>query len=322
MCVIAFKPKDVEPMSKETLEECFRCNSDGAGYSYWDKENKIWAINKGFMTFPSFWKAFKKEKFSKDDTFMAHFRIATSGNKDGGNTHPFPVCDNFNTMRKKENTAEDIAYHNGVVGGGGKIASDTMERIKECILPMHHHIGDGKYEKIMDMVCQASSNRWLITKGDDIYMYGNWEEHEGVFYSNNSYKIINYTTNTVNHVKGNWRDPKWPYNVYEKEHWDVYKKRKEAEKKTAKEEAKKDNKEKKNESKSMYDKYKERRAKREEEEKNKPELRKKDTPKKCPACEKKNVTKSYYYLGQREHSCSHCGAVFNDDLDIKLFEIE
>jgi len=325
-----YKPENVEQIEYDILEECFRCNSDGAGYSYWDEKEKIWNIIKGFMDFDDFWKSFEANEFTKESIWMAHFRIATSGNTDGGNTHPFVVCDNFNTMRKKLNKAEDIAYHNGVVGKGSKVASDTMEHIKECILPMHLLIEEPEYKKCMELVCEQSSNRWLITKGKDIYTYGNWEEDKGIFYSNTSYRIpvynkkaknaiVKVTKNNCSVLNDDTGIGKWPYNIYDKRNWEERNKEWADRRKKRKEIAAKANKKIEDDKKKdeLYNKYiKDGKAKTVKEAK---DLYK---PSCCPGCKKKNaISYTYWYLGKREHVCHHCGAVFNDDLEIKFFEM-
>ena len=76
MCVIAYKPRNVE-VDMEVLKNCWDKNSDGAGLMF--AENGKLKIAKGFMKWRSFRRYIKKRgmKTFTDLPVAFHFRIAT-----------------------------------------------------------------------------------------------------------------------------------------------------------------------------------------------------------------------------------------------------
>jgi glutamine phosphoribosylpyrophosphate amidotransferase len=79
MCIIVYKPKGIEMPDKDTLKECWNCNSDGAGFAVSDGE-KI-TVHKGYMKFKKLYRALHLIDLKDYDTII-HFRIGTSGLKD------------------------------------------------------------------------------------------------------------------------------------------------------------------------------------------------------------------------------------------------
>ena len=218
MCVAVYKPIGVELPTKEELYNCYLRNQDGAGFAFY-RNGKI-NIKKGYMDFKSFYNDFCNENFSKNENVFIHFRIATHGLVDGGNTHPFPITDDFNKMRNTE-----ISYngkcliHNGVFHYGdaliksySKIISDTMLFSKLLFDELNNHNGlfDKKIETLgleesvtRGIIENNSDNLALIKKinselgyskiaimneDGSVNHFGNWINHNGVYYSNSSYE--------------------------------------------------------------------------------------------------------------------------------------
>lgn len=193
MCIIAMHPWDAKKnITLDTLQTCFNRNGDGAGIAYYDKEKNEWVVNKGFMTWKEFKKAFKKLKFKKEDTWIAHFRIGTSGLKDAGNTHPFPAVDSYEKMRKTSFRTKKLVFHNGVIGQGDGDYSDTMVAVSKKIEPMVKHIWkNDKMNTILQDILAIERNRWLICSGPNMQMYGRWvKDADGNCYSNEGYKPV------------------------------------------------------------------------------------------------------------------------------------
>lgn len=203
MCIIAISEEGVKPLTEEILKTCFENNSDGAGFTWWDGWN--WQVRKGFMKWKKFKKAYNAMHFEADTLVMCHFRIGTSGNKDGGNCHPFPVCQDYNKMRKKSFQTSQIVIHNGVIGSGEGIASDTMKHIKKYIAPLTRYSEDKDLEIILRESLKTTSCRWVITNGPIYNLYGEWHDHdEGWKFSNTSYKPRVTTTTTTYHNNTNY----------------------------------------------------------------------------------------------------------------------
>lgn len=87
MCIAIVKPAG-KWVSKEHLRNSFEGNPHGAGYA-WHDGVKV-QIRKGFFTWRSFWRAYKRD-VSANVAAFAHFRIATRGTKNEANCHPFQM---------------------------------------------------------------------------------------------------------------------------------------------------------------------------------------------------------------------------------------
>lgn len=117
MCVICIKEKGLELPDKNILARCFEYNRDGAGIMY---DMNGWVrIEKGFMSFNDLWKRICEldEVIGlRNHAVVMHFRYATSGSKDPGNCHPYPISDKTERLRKTVTKCRHAAFcHNGVI---------------------------------------------------------------------------------------------------------------------------------------------------------------------------------------------------------------
>lgn len=194
MCIIAYKPAGVNPIKKRTYKECWRVNSDGAGFAYWDFKKQVWCVEKGFMSWKSFWSAFNTHQFEKKDIVAVHFRIGTSGNKDGGNTHPFDLNQrDFDGMRITKYETDKVLFHNGVIRHTGEgIASDTMVWVRDYVAPLINlALEDEKVMRIMEETMRTTANRWLLLTKNKVLQFGTWHlDFGGAKFSNKSYVIL------------------------------------------------------------------------------------------------------------------------------------
>ena len=101
MCVILVKKKGIELPTKKVLKCCWERNPDGAGFMFNDYDKVV--IMKGFMTFEEFYLRLQTANefyHLKEKGLVIHFRIATSGLKDKGNCHPYPISnDNLDLLQ-------------------------------------------------------------------------------------------------------------------------------------------------------------------------------------------------------------------------------
>ena len=188
MCIAILSENGVELPNKETLKLCFTNNPDGAGYAVL-LSTKEWECKKGFMSWKSFWKSFRKENYTKEDTVVIHFRIGTSGKqKHPDCTHPFPITDNEEDLILHNFKCNNITMHNGTCGRGEGTLSDTMVAIINYIEPLMPYIENDKIINIIQK-CIGSTSRWFIAKQDSYWMIGDWEEEKetGIWYSNKGY---------------------------------------------------------------------------------------------------------------------------------------
>ncbi|MBK8943676.1 MAG: hypothetical protein IPM32_00255 [Ignavibacteriae bacterium] len=178
MCIIILNTK--EHLTKELLNECWQTNSDGAGMMYAiDGKINIFKELKNFNTFYEYYSTLRKE--FKKTKIALHFRIATSGNIDIYNIHPFNVNENLAFMhngiinillQKKSKISDTIAFNQKILKqlpqnflnnhALVELISRYVERSK--LLFMNNH---GKY--------------WIINEH-----LGHWDK-KGNWYSNYSY---------------------------------------------------------------------------------------------------------------------------------------
>lgn len=125
MCIAIYKPAG-SIISKETLQQCFNANPDGAGFLY-GTGTKV-KIRKGFFDFPSFYQAYRVHE---NKALLIHFRIKTHGAVEVSNCHPFYVTDEVGFI------------HNGVISKHGSNAnkSDTRDFNEKVLRPMLKSFG-------------------------------------------------------------------------------------------------------------------------------------------------------------------------------------
>ena len=238
MCVIIVKEKNGSLPKKESLENCFNTNGDGAGFMYVE-DGKV-VIDKGYMNFKSFYKHYKKlcNKFDNFEgkNLVMHMRISTAGGVQRENTHPFPLTDNLMQMKKTYLRSDVGVVHNGIISAAKptktqeeNAINDTMIFIKEYLKPIY----DNWHEcftntAFMQGVSILSGSKFaILDSNDNLYIVGDFTRYEDSLYSNSSYMTY----------KNYYRDYNYDYGFYE-DYWKDYLKNKE---KKAKKEKEKEN---------------------------------------------------------------------------------
>ena len=195
MCIAIVSDSGVGYPKKTVLKRCFKNNPDGAGYAVYLEDSKEWHIKKGFTTWKGFWKAFNRERFTKEQYVVIHFRVGTSGKMMEDKkchpdcTHPFPASEVEEDLMAHDIKTKGIFVHNGVVGPGKGDLSDTMVAIKEygaALLP--YASNDESIVRIMSEHLKTEKCRWFVADGDQGWLLGDWhEEEDGLYYSNKGY---------------------------------------------------------------------------------------------------------------------------------------
>lgn len=207
MCIIVAKERGQKLPSKNILKTCFERNNDGAGLMY-VQDNKV-VIDKGYMTFKSFYKRIKKlqKRFNSDLTDKAlvfHFRIGTSGENDKATTHPFPISSNSDDLRKTYFKTDLGMAHNGIISNYvyGDNLSDTQNFVKDFVSVLKEL--NKKFflnESVMKLLeREANSKLCFLDNKENIYYIGNFIEENGIKYSNYTYKEMKTTYSTY----GSW----------------------------------------------------------------------------------------------------------------------
>lgn len=187
MCIIVIKKEGKLP-SKKILETCFENNPDGAGFMY--VRNKKIIIKKGFMNFETLDKALSAENFTKKDTIVYHFRIATSGDTTEKQCHPFPVSSKVADI-EAGNIACDIGFaHNGILQHKPEgTLSDSMIFVRDILSNkdiMPHLFSDNVIFKLIEQASIGSKLAFLSPY--KIRYTGTWIAKDNLLFSNNGYE--------------------------------------------------------------------------------------------------------------------------------------
>lgn len=193
MCIIAAKPAGAKMPSRDTIRTMWAGNPDGAGVMY-AQDGKV-RIDKGFMALSDLEAHLDKLERSLDLTatgVVLHFRITTHGGTCPENCHPFPLTDSLARLRMTHTSTTVGIAHNGVIPitPRDQKTSDTMEYIASQLAPLGRALpGFWKNPDAMTMIQNAIHSRMVFLTGDgELYMTGDFVEHDGVFYSNRSFE--------------------------------------------------------------------------------------------------------------------------------------
>lgn len=186
MCIIVYAKPGVSLPGYETLNRCWVKNDDGAGILEMHQAHCV--IRKGFMNFRDLWNSLwaRRTRYAKISVAI-HFRLGTSGGKTNAQTHPFPLTDDWEKMKKNYFVTDRAVMHNGIVGTGKDGHSDTMIFARNIL----NRMGDGLVQKSTLKTIEelTSGSKFLIYYKGMVYLTGDWEsDKDGVWYSNGGYK--------------------------------------------------------------------------------------------------------------------------------------
>ena len=200
MCIAIASPAGVTPPSLETLHTCWTNNSDGAGFAF--PVGTGVKIMKGFMSWNDFkdaWTDFVSRYDATANSVLLHFRIATHGSRGKDMTHPFPIQYDDGALKKIEYVSDYAVIHNGIVSCVNQYRnqtglSDTATFCKEY-LTKFQKFGENwlHYDSLMELIYKMIDSKMAIMdKTGFIAMTTGFEESEGNFFSNTSYKENRY----------------------------------------------------------------------------------------------------------------------------------
>lgn len=191
MCVILVKERGIELPTKDVLESCWKRNPDGAGFMFNDC-NKV-VIMKGFMTFEEFYLRLQTANefyHLKEKGLVIHFRIATSGLKDEGNCHPYPITNDNLDLRKSFIVTDLGIAHNGIIrnyNGKDKVLNDTQLFIKNDLFELNSldkkFYKNSIFQSMIERLIDGSRLVFLNEKGEIIKL-GNWFQDGNYYFSN------------------------------------------------------------------------------------------------------------------------------------------
>jgi len=192
MCLIAVKEHHKELPKDEFLIEANSRNPDGIGIAYWKPGKNEVYIKKDFKTIKVFLE-WLKENIKLEDICIIHFRMATHGLKDEGNRHPFPITKNKELLRKVEQVCQMAVAHNGVLRDYGqhKKFSDTQKFVMDILAEesIKNNLRDRAVMKLVNNFIDGDKLA-ILDKDGMLYYFGDYNEFEGIKYSNYSYKKL------------------------------------------------------------------------------------------------------------------------------------
>lgn len=192
MCVILCKPGGVKMPTEKIIETCWTNNPHGAGLA-WPVADGV-KIDKGYMTLKDLKKRLHELKNEIDLTrtpLLMHFRITTHGGTKPENCHPFPISDSVKLLQKPVVLTSCAVAHNGIIDIKTEPnISDTMQYIisqLSYIKRLHGKFYDNKYA--MQLIANAIRSKMAFLPPDGKFrLIGDFEEKDGIFYSNSSYE--------------------------------------------------------------------------------------------------------------------------------------
>lgn len=199
MCIIAICKSGVPFPTKDTIENMWFSNPDGAGIMYTDGSGKV-IIDKGYMTLEEFEAridGLKKEIDVTAESVVLHFRIGTAGGNTPENTHPFPISKKVDMLQSLYVQSDIGVAHNGVIHIDRPIKSisDTMEYIRSKLSYLYHRQKKFyKSEKCMaEIKAEITSKMAFLLPDRSVYTIGDFiTEKDGMVYSNTSYEESRY----------------------------------------------------------------------------------------------------------------------------------
>ena len=185
ICVIIYKPENIT-IEKDTLKSCWNTNPDGAGFSV--SLGKETLFKKGFMTFKSFWREYKK--YNKEDyKVVIHFRITSKGISNKEQTHPYKKSkpDILSGTTKKP-----LYFMNGTINNL-KLESglnDTATFIRK------YKDGIKATQQGAEIIAMATGCKWIIVTPENIFLGGEFINIDGCYYSNENH-LFNFGYNNI-----------------------------------------------------------------------------------------------------------------------------
>ena len=198
MCIIVYKPANIDFPELETLLDCWTSNPDGAGLMVATGDAVV--IRKGFMTWRAFADGLEATRLEYGDAaaYALHFRIATHGEVSPECCHPFSLTNDLEVMRQPNQRAAVGVAHNGVILGRktDKRTSDTMDYVAHLVYPLSRAVGPDFIRSkdaadVLTDTCEGSRLCILAADGT-ARLVGSWHVEDGVFYSNTHYKIASW----------------------------------------------------------------------------------------------------------------------------------
>jgi len=177
MCVIVYKPKDVT-IDRETLHDCYLSNPDGIGYMHYPNGDRRVRIHKGMDI-----ESLITELDEIDGEAVIHFRLATHGEVDEANCHPYPVTHDESILGADDVTVRAAIAHNGIIRKWAD-QKDKWSDTARFVYRYLAHIPRNKRHKALKKHAKNDGQKFALMNAKGVRMYGDWEQVDDVWFSN------------------------------------------------------------------------------------------------------------------------------------------
>lgn len=206
MCIIVYKPANIQLPDYNTLANCFDSNPDGAGLMYRDNNSNQIIIQKGFMSFNSLYTAIQSLQNEIDITaadIILHFRYATQGSISPCNCHPFPITKKTKDLKELKTSSKIAMVHNGVINfctdyqnknKKTAVLSDTQIFIRDYLSKMNNSTLFNS--AVLQLIEESTNSKFIFMDAKHIELIGDFIEDRGIYYSNSTYKNSRWSSNS------------------------------------------------------------------------------------------------------------------------------
>lgn len=220
MCLITVAPKGTDKYSElliEGIREAAKTNTDGIGYAFKRASTRKVFISKGFTDIEKVILKLKKHRLKQEDELIIHQRIGNKGAKNTDMCHPFVLSKDKETILTNHQFVNlPVMAHNGTFHSHSQynsMYSDTFWFVQEFMCNKFV-IGMLKedlefFKKTFDAKLGVNRLAFLFPGEDTpVVTVGKWNEVEGLFFSNESYKANVRNTGGHNQYweNGRWND--------------------------------------------------------------------------------------------------------------------
>lgn len=200
MCIAIYKLSGIELPSKERLQNCFRANPDGCGFSYAYKGTVY--TYKGFFNFDKFYDKLiecDKRYNLKNCGMLLHYRIATHAGINAENCHPFALTSKDSKLTATFTKSKFAIIHNGICSctsaeSKKEPLSDTARFVRDYLSKIATYEDWFHNPHTIKLVEQLIGSKMAIlsAEGEIIATSGFHKADDGNYYSNYSYKESSY----------------------------------------------------------------------------------------------------------------------------------
>lgn len=218
MCVIVVKPIG-EKIEFDNINKCYQANPDLCGIAIRDPKTNHVEIHRG-LELHELYQCLPLDLESVEVVF--HFRIATSGNVNIINSHPFPVIKRAAQSKThldiKHINASSAITHNGIILTKAEAAEHNQHLSDTALLARALATMPTKSRLVILEMLAGYSNKFTYTDSKGTTLFGKFHEVDGCYYSNLNWK---YQTKVYTYQADDKADDK-DYNHWKEFDWNTY----------------------------------------------------------------------------------------------------